>query len=125
MTAVSQATDVRSQELFAEAQKLIPGGVNSPVRAFRAVGGAPRFIARAEGPFVYDADGNQLVDYVLSYGPLVMGHAHPEVVAAIVAQAARVMARPPNWKRASQSLSLRQCLRWRWCASSIPAPRRR
>jgi len=89
MTAVSQATDVRSQQLFAEAQKLIPGGVNSPVRAFRAVGGAPRFIARAEGPFVYDADGNQLVDYVLSYGPLVMGHAHPEVVAAIVAQAAK------------------------------------
>ncbi len=89
MTAVSAATDARSQELFAEAQELIPGGVNSPVRAFRAVGGAPRFIERGEGPYVYDADGNQLIDYVLSYGPLVMGHAHPEVVAAITAQAAR------------------------------------
>ncbi len=89
MTAVSAATDARSQELFAEAQELIPGGVNSPVRAFRAVGGAPRFIERGEGPYVYDADGNQLIDYVLSYGPLVLGHAHPEVVAAITAQAAK------------------------------------
>jgi len=89
MTAVSAATDARSQELFAAAQELIPGGVNSPVRAFRAVGGAPRFIERGEGPYLYDADGNQLIDYVLSYGPLVLGHAHPEVVAAITAQAVK------------------------------------
>jgi len=89
MIAVPATIDARSQELFAAAQELIPGGVNSPVRAFRAVGGAPRFIERGEGPYLYDADGNQLIDYVLSYGPLVLGHAHPEVVAAITTQAVK------------------------------------
>ncbi len=79
----------RSDELFAEAQRVIPGGVNSPVRAFRAVGGHPRFIERGEGPYLYDADGQRYIDYVLSYGPLILGHAHPDVVRAIVTQAAR------------------------------------
>jgi glutamate-1-semialdehyde 2,1-aminomutase len=79
----------RSAELFAEAQRLIPGGVNSPVRAFRAVGGVPRFIARGEGAYLYDVDGNRYIDYVLSWGPLILGHAHPDVAAAIAAQAAR------------------------------------
>ena len=79
----------RSEALFDEAKRLMPGGVSSPVRAFRGVGGVPRFIARGEGPFVYDVDGNQYIDYVLSWGPLILGHAHPEVVAAIAAQAAR------------------------------------
>jgi glutamate-1-semialdehyde 2,1-aminomutase len=79
----------RSEQLFAEAKTLIPGGVNSPVRAFRGVGGTPRFIERGEGPFVYDVDGNRYIDYVLSWGPLILGHADPEVVAAITAQAQR------------------------------------
>ncbi len=78
-----------SEELFAEAQSLIPGGVNSPVRAFRAVGDVPRFIARGEGAFLIDVDGNRYIDYVLSWGPLILGHAHPDVVAAVAEQAAR------------------------------------
>src|SRR2546430_11465873 len=79
----------RSAQLFEEAQALIPGGVNSPVRAFRGVGGTPRFIERGEGAYLYDADGNRYIDYVGSWGPLILGHAHPEVVAAIVEQASR------------------------------------
>jgi glutamate-1-semialdehyde 2,1-aminomutase len=72
-----------SERLFAAAQKVIPGGVNSPVRAFRAVGGQPLFIDRAEGPYLWDADGNRYIDYVLSWGPLILGHAHPAVVKAL------------------------------------------
>lgn len=78
----------RSEELFARAREIIPGGVNSPVRAFRAVGGQPLFIARGEGPYLYDVDGNRYIDYVGSWGPLILGHAHPAVVEA-VAEAAR------------------------------------
>jgi glutamate-1-semialdehyde 2,1-aminomutase len=63
--------------LFQEAQTLFPGGVNSPVRAFRAVGGQPLFIERGEGPYLFDVDGNRFIDYVLSWGPLITGHAHP------------------------------------------------
>lgn len=73
----------RSVEEFAKAKKLIPGGVNSPVRAFRAVGGQPLFIQNARGPYMWDVDGNQYVDYVLSWGPLILGHAHPGVVEAL------------------------------------------
>jgi len=73
-----------SRAMFAEAVRLLPGGVDSPVRAFKAVGGEPRFIARGEGAYLYDVDGNRLIDYVLSWGPLVLGHAHPAVVAAVV-----------------------------------------
>ena len=69
--------------LFSEAQKLIPGGVNSPVRAFRAVGGTPIFIREAAGARVVDTDGNEYIDYVASWGPMILGHSHPEVVAAI------------------------------------------
>src|ERR1700691_1791787 len=72
-----------SESLFARAQKLIPGGVNSPVRAFRSVGGTPPFIARGEGSRIYDADGNEYIDYVGSWGPLLLGHRHPEILAAI------------------------------------------
>ena len=79
----------RSQKLFAEAQNLFPGGVNSPVRAFRAVGGQPLFIDRGEGAYLYDVDSNRFIDYVLSWGPLILGHAHPRVVAAIANAAAR------------------------------------
>lgn len=73
----------RSAKLFAEAQQLIPGGVNSPVRAFRSVGGQPRFIARGKGAKLHDVDGNAYIDYVLSWGPMILGHAHPVVVSAI------------------------------------------
>lgn len=76
-----------SETLFEQAKRTIPGGVNSPVRAFRSVGGTPRFIARAQGAYMWDADGNRLIDYVGSWGPMVAGHAHPEVVAAVQAAA--------------------------------------
>jgi len=73
----------RSRKLFQEAQRLLPGGVDSPVRAFRSVGGQPLFIDRGEGPYLYDVDGQRYVDYVLSWGPLILGHAHPAVVGAL------------------------------------------
>jgi glutamate-1-semialdehyde 2,1-aminomutase len=74
---------VRSREAFAQACRVIPGGVNSPARAFGGVGGQPIFIARGEGPHLYDVDGNQYLDYVGSWGPLILGHAHPKVVHAV------------------------------------------
>ncbi|MBZ9632112.1 glutamate-1-semialdehyde 2,1-aminomutase [Salegentibacter sp. LM13S] len=74
----------RSSELFASAQKVIPGGVNSPVRAFKAVGGEPIFIKRAEGAYLYDEDGNKLIDYINSWGPLILGHAHKPVIDAVI-----------------------------------------
>ncbi|MGQ0645996.1 MAG: glutamate-1-semialdehyde 2,1-aminomutase [Gemmatimonadaceae bacterium] len=77
----------RSAALFAAAERVMPGGVNSPVRAFRAVGGVPRFIERGTGPFVVDADGRRYVDFVLSWGALALGHAHPATVGAIRRQA--------------------------------------
>ncbi len=73
----------RNEELFARAQHCIPGGVNSPVRAFRSVGGTPRFFARGAGPHVWDVDGQRYLDYVCSWGPLILGHAHPDVVRAV------------------------------------------
>jgi glutamate-1-semialdehyde 2,1-aminomutase len=73
----------RSAELFRRACEITPGGVNSPVRAFRGVGGDPFFVARAEGARLWDADGNEYLDYVLSWGPLILGHAHPAVVEAV------------------------------------------
>src|SRR5215470_9284817 len=79
----------RSETLFQRAQAAIPGGVNSPVRAFRAVGGTPLFITRASGAEITDADGRAYIDYVGSWGPMILGHAHPEVIAAIQAAAAR------------------------------------
>ncbi|MEO7995845.1 MAG: glutamate-1-semialdehyde 2,1-aminomutase [Gemmatimonadaceae bacterium] len=78
----------RSDELFADAQTLMPGGVSSPVRAFRGVGGTPRFITRGEGAYLVDADDNRYIDYVLSWGPLILGHANRAVVSAITKQAA-------------------------------------
>jgi glutamate-1-semialdehyde 2,1-aminomutase len=73
---------VRSREAYEQACRVIPGGVNSPARAFGAVGGQPVFIARGEGPYLYDLDGNEYLDYVASWGPLILGHAHPRVVRA-------------------------------------------
>ncbi|TME38568.1 MAG: aminotransferase class III-fold pyridoxal phosphate-dependent enzyme, partial [Chloroflexi bacterium] len=89
MTESVTASTARSAALFAEAQGLLPGGVDSPVRAFRAVGGTPRFIARAKGAAVWDVDDNRYIDYLASWGPLIAGHAHPGVVAAIQEAAAR------------------------------------
>jgi len=77
----------RNDSLFERAQRTIPAGVNSPVRAFRSVGGTPRFLVRGEGPYVWDADGRRYVDYVGSWGPAIVGHAHPEVVRAVQASA--------------------------------------
>ncbi|MGM1062566.1 glutamate-1-semialdehyde 2,1-aminomutase [Saccharothrix sp. Mg75] len=82
-------TATRSQELFERAAAVIPGGVNSPVRAFHSVGGTPRFMVRGEGPHLWDADGNRYVDLVSSWGPMILGHAHPDVVEAVRAAAVR------------------------------------
>lgn len=79
----------KSAELFEKAKRVIPGGVNSPVRAFRGVGGTPRFISGGSGAHLTDVDGNQYIDYVLSWGALALGHAHPAVIDAVCAQAAR------------------------------------
>ena len=70
----------KSTKLFRRAENVIPGGVNSPVRAFKSVGGVPPFIKRAEGAYVWDVDGNQFIDFVGSWGPMILGHAHPEVI---------------------------------------------
>ena len=78
----------RSDELFARALEVLPGGVNSPVRAFKAVGGRPLFIERGEGAYGQDVDGNRFVDYVLSWGPVILGHAAPGAVQAVAAAAA-------------------------------------
>lgn len=72
-----------SEKLFRRARNVLVGGVNSPVRSFAAVGGSPLFVSRAEGPYVYDADGNRFIDYVASWGPLILGHSHPSVVGAL------------------------------------------
>jgi glutamate-1-semialdehyde 2,1-aminomutase len=80
-------TRIQSERLFAEALKYIPGGVNSPVRAFRAVGGQPFFVNRASGSRIWDVDGNELIDYVGTWGPAILGHAHPKIIAAIKAAA--------------------------------------
>jgi glutamate-1-semialdehyde 2,1-aminomutase len=72
-----------SAALFARAQRVIPGGVNSPVRAFRAVGGTPRFIARAQGAYLWDVDGQRSIDYIGSWGPMILGHGHPAVLEAV------------------------------------------
>lgn len=77
----------RSSQLFAEAEKVIPGGVNSPVRAFKAVGGTPIFVKSAKGAYLYDEDGNKLIDYINSWGPMVLGHAYQPVVDAVIEKA--------------------------------------
>ncbi len=78
-----------SEQLFQRAQKHIPGGVNSPVRAFKAVGGTPVFIERSEGPYIFDCQGKRYIDYVLSWGPMLMGHNHPAVREAVIRQCAK------------------------------------
>ncbi len=83
MSKASSLTTSKSQALFAQAKELLPGGVNSPVRAFKAVGGQPLFIAKGDGAYMTDVDGNRFVDYVMSWGPLILGHANPRVVQAL------------------------------------------
>jgi len=73
----------RSSRLFKEAQAVIPGGVNSPVRAFKSVGGTPIFVERAQGAYLYDVEGNKLIDYISSWGPLILGHAFDPVIEAV------------------------------------------
>src|SRR5438034_11676581 len=80
---VSKPIRVRSREAFERACRVIPGGVNSPARAFGAVGGQPLVIDRGEGPYLIDIDGNRYIDYIGSWGPLILGHAHPRVVQAV------------------------------------------
>ena len=82
MTAPTLNT-TRSQELFSAAQALMPGGVSSPVRAFRSVGGQPIVFDRVKGPYAWDVDGNKYIDYIGSWGPAICGHAHPEVISAL------------------------------------------
>tara|TARA_R110002049_G_scaffold99113_3_gene241661 strand:+ start:2647 stop:3933 length:1287 start_codon:yes stop_codon:yes gene_type:complete len=77
----------RSSALFAEAEKVIPGGVNSPVRAFKGVGGTPVFVKKAKGAYLYDEDGNRLIDYINSWGPMILGHAHEPVINAVIEKA--------------------------------------
>lgn len=79
----------RSEQLYTDAQQIMPGGVNSPVRAFNAVGGTPPFIERAEGAYLHDVDDNAFIDYVGSWGPMILGHAHPQVIAAVQKAVAR------------------------------------
>jgi glutamate-1-semialdehyde 2,1-aminomutase len=79
---MTHSTD-RNQELFERARRVIPGGVNSPVRAFKAVGGTPRFVARAQGPYFWDANGQRYIDYIGSWGPMILGHGHPAVLEAV------------------------------------------
>ena len=80
---LNNITRSRSGQLFQDAQNLIPGGVNSPVRAFKAVGGSPLFIEKGTGSKIIDADGNEYIDFISSWGPLILGHAHPRVVEAL------------------------------------------
>lgn len=83
MSNSQSSTPSRNEALFERAQRTIPGGVNSPVRAFRSVGGTPRFIERAAGPYFWDADGQRYIDYIGSWGPMIVGHVHPEVLEAV------------------------------------------
>ncbi|WP_027795432.1 glutamate-1-semialdehyde 2,1-aminomutase [Paraburkholderia acidipaludis] len=83
MPNTQSSTQSRNEALFERAQRTIPGGVNSPVRAFRSVGGTPRFVERAQGPYFWDADGQRYIDYIGSWGPMILGHVHPEVLEAV------------------------------------------
>ena len=112
----------KSSSVFAEAKQYIPGGVNSPVRSFRSVGGNPPFITRGEGSKLYDLDGNNYIDYVLSYGPLLLGHAHPVVTEAVQEAAAKgtSFGAPTGAEVALAKLVCELCPPWIWCAWSTP-----
>lgn len=94
-----------NQTLFDRARQVIPGGVNSPVRAFRAVGGTPRFVKRAQGAYFWDANDKRYIDYIGSWGPMILGHGHPAVLEAVQKQrwmvfhSARQLSGKSNWSR--------------------------
>ena len=117
----------QSAALFDQAQTLIPGGVNSPVRAFKGVGGTPLFIERAEGAYLWDVDGNRFVDYVGSWGPMLFGHADPDVVAAVreAAGTSTSFGAPTRREIDLARLVCDSCRAWSACGSSTPAPRPR
>ena len=117
--------NARSQQLFNLAQRSIPGGVNSPVRAFRAVGGTPVFFDRAEGAYMFDADGNRYIDYVLSWGPMLLGHGHPQVLEAIREQLDRAMTfgTPTELEIQLAEKSAQLCRAWIWFAWSTQVPK--
>ena len=83
MNLKSKKTDYKSKDLFKSAKRSIPGGVNSPVRAFKAVGGTPVFFEKAKGAYLFDVDGNKYIDYIGSWGPMIMGHSNPKIINAI------------------------------------------
>jgi hypothetical protein len=121
----TEAASPRNAALFERAQRVIPGGVNSPVRAFRAVGGTPRFIRRAEGAWLWDAEGKRYIDYIGSWGPMILGHGHPAVLDAVrrpratASASARPPSARPNWPRRSS----RTCPASSRCGWSAAAPR--
>ena len=101
----------RNQTLFDRARHVIPGGVNSPVRAFKAVGGTPRFVQRAQGAYFWDANNKQYTDYIGSWGPMILGHGHPAVVEAVsVTAASRRPPRPPLSRRRSHRFCPWRCM---------------
>lgn len=125
--AVTPSAAPASEHLFARAGRVTPGGVNSPVRAFRAVGGVPRFMVSGKGAYLTDADGRHYVDLVCSWGPMILGHAHPDVVDALHRAAASGTSfgtRPPA-RSSSPRRSSTGSPRWSRSAWSTPAPRRR
>ncbi len=121
-------THDRSREVMERARRVLPGGVDSPVRAYKAVGGEPVVLASGAGARVVDVDGNEYIDYVGSFGPLILGHAHPAVVAAVqdAADARHLVRRADRGGgRARRAHRRGRAVASRWCASSTPAPRRR
>lgn len=115
-----------SETLFEEAQKYIPGGVNSPVRAFRGVGGTPVFFKHAEGAYLYDEDDRRYIDYIGSWGPMILGHSHPRIKEALHARSiwALATAHPPRSKPTWPRRSVNWCHPLIWCAWSTPVPKR-
>jgi glutamate-1-semialdehyde 2,1-aminomutase len=111
----------RSRVLFEEAQKQIPGGVNSPVRAFRQVGGTPLFMKHAEGAYMYDEDNNRYIDYINSWGPMILGHRHPAVQEALEQQCKKAFSfgAPTNLEREIAVEIKRWCLISTWYVWSI------
>ena len=101
----------QSHAAFRRAQAVIPGGVNSPVRAFGGVGGTPLHIARGAGPYLYDVDENRFIDYIQSWGPLILGHAHPDVVAALSDAAQRSRNSPRQLRRSDAAPALSDAAR--------------
>ncbi len=115
----------RNDQLFLQSQKVIPGGVNSPVRAFRSVGGTPRFFAKGQGSRVWDADGKIYLDYVGSWGPLILGHADADVVRAVQDTAALGLSfgAPTEMELRMAEKLVACCPAWRSCAWSAQVPR--